>query len=314
LALAALGSAGATAAHAQAVGVATGPQASLTNRMGSAVAKVVADVAGLNARALPHTSTGHAIPLVARGTIAFGMASTGDVNAATTGTEHFKDRKVSADWTIVSRMAPLPVGTIVKKNSPYKTLADLKGKKYPVGFTAHQTVIAILNGFVQNAGMKVSDFQGVPVPNTDSAMQLFLKGSVDGTLSSLGGGRLRTADAKVGGIRILSMNDSPDAIKAMQEAYPNSYLLELKPGKGSVGVDAPTKVMAFDMFVTSSTKTSDETVYKATKALHASRDAMIKMSPVFRAFDPKLMAPQIKGIDFHPGAIRFYKEAGLWNR
>ncbi|MGE3244843.1 MAG: hypothetical protein AB7F96_14275 [Beijerinckiaceae bacterium] len=42
LALAALGSAGATAAHAQAVGVATGPQASLTNRMGSAVAKVVA--------------------------------------------------------------------------------------------------------------------------------------------------------------------------------------------------------------------------------------------------------------------------------
>lgn len=303
-----------TAAHAQAVGVATGPQASLTNRMGAAVAKVIADKAGLNARALPHTSTAHAIPLVERGNIAFGMASTGDVNAATTGTGHFKGRKVSGDWTIVARMAPLPVGTIVKKDSPYRTLSDLKGKRYPVGFTAHQTVLAILDGFVGNAGIKVSDFQGVPVPNTDNAMQLFLKGSLDGTLSSLGGGRLRTADAKAGGIRILAMNDSPEAIKAMQKAYPNSYLIELKPGKGSVGVEQPTKVMAFDMFVTSSKKTSEETVYKATKALHDNKAEMVKISPIFRAFDSKAMAPALQGIDFHPGAIRFYKEAGVWKR
>ena len=312
LALAGLGVAAATGAHAQAVGVATGPQASLTNRMGAAVAKVIADKGGLNARAIPHTSNGHAVPLVDKGTIAYGLGSTGDLNAASTGTGHFKGRKASDNWVLVARLAPLPVGTIVKKSSPYKTLKDLKGKSYPIGFTAHQTVIPILNAFVGNAGMKPRDFQGVPVPNTHNAMQQFLKGSVEGTLSSLGGGRLRTADAKVGGIRILGMDDSPAGVKAMQDAYPNSYLIDMKPGKARPWVDKPIKVMAFDMFLTSSKKTSADIVYKTVKALHANRDALVKITPVYRAFDPKNMAPAFKGMEYHPGAIKFYKEAGVW--
>lgn len=311
-ALVAAASIASTAALAQAVGVATGPQASLTNRMGSAVAKVIADKGGLNARAIPHTSNGHAVPLVDKGTIAFGLGSTGDLNAGSTGTGHFKGRKASDNWVLVARLAPLPVGTIVKKDSPYKTLNDLKGKTYPIGFTAHQTVIPILNGFVANAGMKPSDFNGVPVPNTHNAMQQFLKGSVEGTLSSLGGGRLRTADAKVGGIRILGMNDTPEAVKAMQDAYPNSYLIKLKPSKARPGVEKPIKVMAFDMFLTSSKKTSDEVVYKTVKALHENKDELVKITGVYRAFDPKNMAPAFKGMEYHPAAIKFYKEAGIW--
>lgn len=301
-----------TAAMAQAVGVATGPQASLTNRMGAAIAKVIADKGGLNSRAIPHTSNGHAIPLVDKGNIAYGLGSTGDLNAASTGTGHFKGRKASSNWVLVARLAPLPVGTIVKKSSPYKTLKDLKGKTYPIGFTAHQTVIPILNGFVANAGMKPSDFQGVPVPNTHNAMQQFLKGSVEGTLSSLGGGRLRTADAKVGGIRILGMDEAPEAVKAMQAAYPNSYLIELKPSKARPGVEKPIKVMAFDMFLTSSKKTSAETVYKTVKALHENKPELVKISGVYRAFEPNNMSPAFTGMEYHPGAIKFYKEKGMW--
>lgn len=301
-----------TLASAQSVGVATGPQASLTNRMGAAIAKVIADKAGLNARAIPHTSNGHAVPLVDKGTMAFGLGSTGDVNAASTGTAHFKGRKVSENWVLVARLAPLPVGTIVKKSSSYQTLKDLKGKTYPVGFTAHQTVRPILKAFANNAGLKASDFKGVPVPNTHNAMQQFLKGSVEGTLSSLGGGRLRTADAKVGGIRILGMDDSPAAVKAMQDAYPNSYLITLKPSKARPGVEKPIKVMAFDMFLSSSKKTSDETVYKAVKALYENKAELIKITGIYRAFNPKKMAPAFKGVSYHPGAIKFYKEAGIW--
>jgi len=301
-----------SASFAQAVGVATGPQASLTNRIGSAVAKVIADHAGLNARAIPHTATASALPLVDRGTMAFGLGSTGDLNAATTGTGQFDGRKLSSNWVLVARLAPLPVGTVVKKDSPYHSLNDLKGKRYPVGFTAHQAVRPILQGFLNNAGMEVSDFVGVPVPNTDNAMQLFERGSLDGTLSSLGGGRLRAADAKVGGIRILGMNDSPEAVKGMQDAYPNSYLLELTPGPGTVGVEKPIKVMAFAMYLTSSVKVDDEIVYRAVKALHGNKDDLVQISPVFNDFDPKTMAPPFDGMEYHPGAIRFYKEAGVW--
>ncbi len=303
----------AVTAAAQTVGVGTGPAGSLTNRIGAGVAKVIADGAGLKTRAVPHTSNAHHVPLVAKGTMTFGVNSTGDINDVLGGTNSFEGRKTE-NWTLVTRLVPLPVGTLVRKDSPYKTLNDLKGKRYPVGFTAHKTVRPILAAFVGNAGMSVDDFEGVPVPNTHAASQLFLKGSVDGTLSSLGGSRLRNADAKVGGIRILGMNRDEKSVAAMTNAYPNSYLIELKPRKGSVGLDdGPVWVMAFDMNLMTSTKTPDEIVYKAVKALHGGKDGLVKISGVFRGFNPGKMPNDIKGVGIHPGAAKFYKEAGLMN-
>ncbi len=300
-------------ASAQTVGVGTGPAGSLTNRIGAGVAKVIADGAGFKTRAVPHTSNAHHVPLVAKGTMTFGVNSTGDLNDALGGKNSFAKNKPE-NWTLVTRLVPLPVGTLVRHNSPYKKLSDLKGKRYPVGFTAHKTVRPILRAFVMNAGMSMDDFKGVPVPNTHAASQLFLKGEVDGTLSSLGGSRLRNADAKVGGIRILSMDRSPKAVAAMQREYPNSYLIELKPRKGSVGLkDGPAWVMAFDMNLMTSTKTPDEVVYKATKALYGGKDGLVKISGVFRGFNPKNMRNNINGVGVHPGAEKFYKEAGLIN-
>ena len=311
LVIAAVGAAVSAPAFAQSVGIGTGPQASLTNRIGAAIAKVVADGAGLKTRAVPHTSNSQHVPLVDRGTLAFGVNSTQQISAAVTGTEQFKGR-ATKNFVLAARVVPLPVGTLVRKDSPYQTLKDLKGKRITVGYTAQKTVLFILNALLGNAGMTVKDFQGVPVPNTTAGAQLFLKGQVDGSLSSLGGARLRRAAAKVGGIRILAMDNSPKAVAAMQGAYPNSYLMQLKPGKRSIGVEKPIWVMAFDMALMSSTKTSNDTVYKSVKALHGGKAGLVKISPVFRGFNPKNMIPNYKGIKMHPGAIKFYKEVGMW--
>lgn len=299
------------AAWAQAVGIGTGPQASLTNRIGSAIAKVIADGAGLKTRAVPHTANSSHVPLVDKGTLSFGVNSTQDVYAGTHGVAQFKDHKTK-NWMIAARMVPLPVGILVRADSPYKTLRDLKGKKFTVGYTAQKTVRFILDAYILNAGMKTSDFVGVRVPNTSNGTQLFLKGQVDATLSSLGGSRLRSAQAKTGGIRILKMFTDAAAVKAMRSAYPGSYQRVLKPSKKSIGVDGPTAVMAFDMFLMTSIKTPAEVVYQSVKALHAGKAGLIKIWGGFRGFKPSKMTPVFKGQTYHPGAIKFYKEIGTW--
>lgn len=298
-------------AAAQSIGIGTGPAASLTNRIGAAIAKVLADEAGLKTRAVPHTSNSAHVPLVDKGMLAFGVNTTQQISAAVAGTDQFKGR-ATKNFVIAARMAPLPVGTLVRKDSPFQTLRDLKGKRMTVGYTAQKTVRFILNAFFRNAGMTVDDVKGVPVPNTSSGAQLFLKGQVDGSLSSLGGARLRRAAAKVGGIRILGMFNTPEAVAAMRKGYPNSYLVQLKPGKRSIGVEKPIWVMAFDMVLMTSTKTSDEVVYQSVKALYGSKAGLVKISPVFKRFDPKNMIPDYKGVKMHPGAIKFYSEVGLW--
>lgn len=295
-------------ASAQSVGIGTGPQASLTNRIGSAIAKVVADSSGLKTRAVPHTSNAQHAPLVERGTLAFGISSTGDINDALAGTGSFSGHPISKDWVIAARMVPLPVGTLVRKDSPYQTLRDMKGKKYACGFTAQKTVLNILNAYLGNAGMKKEDLDCVNVPNTTAGTSLFLKGQVEGTPSSLGGARLRNAAAKVDGIRILKMFNTPEGIAAMQKAYPGSYLLKL--GKG-IGVDGETWTMAFDMILMTSVKTPEDVVYKTVKALHGGKDDLMAVSKVFGHFNPKAMAVDLKGVAIHPGAMKFYKEAGI---
>lgn len=297
-----------TSAFGQAVGIGTGPQASLTNRIGSAIAKVIADDAGLKTRAVPHTSNAHHAPLVDRGTLAFGVTSTGDLGDAVAGRGSFRGHPVSKKFVIAARMVPLPVGTLVRKDSPYKTLKDMKGRKFACGFTAQKTVLAILNSFLGNAGMSASELDCVPVPNTTAGTQLFLKGTIDGTPSSLGGARLRNASAKVGGIRILKMFNTPAGIAAMQKAYPGSYLIKLRKG---IGVEGETWSMAFDMILMTSTKTSNETVYKSVKALYSGKPGLMSVSKVFGGFNPKAMAVDFPGVDIHPGAMKFYKEVGV---
>lgn len=298
-----------TSVHAQAVGVGTGPQASLTNRIGAGVAKVMADNAGLRTRAVPHTANSAHTPLVERGTLAFGVSSTGDINDAVAGVNAFKGHAVSKNFVVAARLVPLPVGMLVRKSTSYRTLSDLKGKKFACGFTAQKTVRNILLGMLNNAGMKESDLNCVNVPNTTGGTEVFLKGTVEGTPSSLGGSRLRSAAAKVNGIRILKMDNSAKGLAAVQSAYPGSYLIKVNPK--TPGVDGETWTMAFDMVLMTSTKTSADTVYKAVKALHGGKAGLVKISPVFRGFNPAKMAVQLKGVDIHPGAMKFYNEMGI---
>jgi TRAP transporter TAXI family solute receptor len=296
-------------AHAQAVGIGTGPAATLTNRIGSAIAKVIADGAGLRTRAVPHTSNAHHAPLVERGTLTFGINSTGDINDAFAGTGSFKGHPISKDWVVAARMVPLPVGTLVRKNSPYQKLSDMKGKKFACGFTAHRTVLNVLNAFLGNAGMKTSDLDCVNVPNTTAGASLFEKGTIEGTPSSLGGGRLRKVSSKVGGIRILKMDNSPAGVAALKKAYPGSYMIKINPK--TPGVEGETWSMAFDMVLMTSAKTSDDVVYKSVKALHAGKAGLLKISRVFGGFKPGKMAVKLKGVGIHPGAMKFYNEVGV---
>ena len=55
----------------------------------------------------------------------------------------------------------------------------------------------------------------------------------------------------------------------------------------------------------------EETVYRFTKTLYEQRAKVVKIHPAGRAINPK-NAVKDTGTPFHPGAIRYYKEAGIW--
>ena len=49
-----------------------------------------------------------------------------------------------------------------------------------------------------------------------------------------------------------------------------------------------------------------------TRTLHENAEAVAKSSPTLRGFVAKDMAKKTNLAQYHPGAIKYYKEKGLW--
>jgi TRAP-type uncharacterized transport system substrate-binding protein len=56
---------------------------------------------------------------------------------------------------------------------------------------------------------------------------------------------------------------------------------------------------------------SEEVVYNFTKILFQNREKVAEKHPAGKALNPK-NAVRDTGVPFHPGAIKFYKEEGIW--
>jgi TRAP transporter TAXI family solute receptor len=309
IAVVAMAALAAGTAHAQTVGFATGPQATPTNATGSAIAKVVNETTGLQTRAIPHTSVDVAMAPLNRGQAEFGIASIDLADTAFRGVEQFDGRKLS-NIRIVARLFPLNVGIVVRKDSAIRTAADLKGKRYPSEFTAQKGVIKVSEALLANAGLSYKDVVGVPVPNTSRGNEDFVQGKSDSAMLALGAARLKQTDAQVGGIRILPIDTSPAGMERMRKVMSHVYAYPLKAGV-LPGAEVDTPIMAYDLLLVAAAQTKDDIVYQAAKAMHQGKSKLTAVTPVFRDFDPAKMQTGYRGLEYHPGAVKYYKEAGV---
>ena len=70
--------------------------------------------------------------------------------------------------------------------------------------------------------------------------------------------------------------------------------------------------MTYDMTLFTRASLPDETVYKITKAIHDNKKDMASTFAVLNLFEPEGMAKQYEGVEYHPGAIKFFREQKLW--
>jgi TRAP transporter TAXI family solute receptor len=75
-------------------------------------------------------------------------------------------------------------------------------------------------------------------------------------------------------------------------------------------IDRDVKVIGYATHIVASCKLPEDTVYGMTKAMHDRIGDMTQIVNAMKGLDAKGMAEDI-GVPFHPGAARFYKEAGI---
>ena len=136
----------------------------------------------------------------------------------------------------------------------------------------------------------------------------FMAGNADMFYFAFGGPKVREADATVGGLRVLEMDESKmsEARKIMKWGY----AIPVSPGPIFIGVEKPMKVYGFDNVLITSSKVKDEVIYKLLETMEKNKDDLVAVQPVLREFSPAFGYKQY-GVTYHPGALKFFKEHNL---
>lgn len=278
-----------------------------TSQIGRTLAAAVSEVGDMQMRPQELANTADYIPLVNAGEIEFGIANVVQLTYAINGTGMSEGRP-NDNLQMVATLMPFRNAYIVRKDSDIKSVADLKGKRVPV-FADKALGDYVTRGYFANADMGLEEIEGVAVPNFPRMWASFAEGSADVAIVVVGAGNSREYDASFG-IRYLSFDDSPEAIERMRALLPQTYLQEM-PAGSVPGIDEPTNVNVFDYTFFAGKDVSEEMVYNAVKALWEKEADLLSGGPFWNGFAKEAMGKQV-GLTYHPGAIKFYKEMGIW--
>ncbi len=296
-------------ASAQTLSMVTTPAGSFSNSAGAALAKVTVDKGKLRMVVQPQATSGY--EEVESGGAEFNVGNSFDATFFATGTGEYEGQGVHKNLRHVATLMPYRVAMHVRADSDIKTLADLKGRRVSSGFNAQKTIGRIIEAHLANAGLTMRDVQGVPAPNVVRAAEDFKSGKVDVLFFAIGAGSLKEAAASVGGVRVLPIDDSPEALARMQKILPGSYVLTVNPSPALDGISQPTKLTAFDMVLNSSAAVSDEIVGRVARTIYENKADLAATFPPFGLFVPERMAKPNPDVEAHPGAVKFYREIGI---
>jgi TRAP transporter TAXI family solute receptor len=300
----------ASAAAAQTVSISTLPPGSINNVQTQAIAKVIQDAAGIQMRVVTFNSPAASMGAVQAGQAAFTFMSNDEVGIAVRGKDEHEGKPLDK-LQLAATVFPFKVGVLVRKDSGIDTVADLKGKRFPVGWQGFPQGVALSNAILATAGLSLDDTDGVPTANLLRAADDFKAGRLDATVFAVGAPKMAEVDAAVG-IKFISLENTEEAKKAMASVRPEYTIAPQAPLPHLNGVIGETNLMQYAMTVGVSSDVDEETVYKTVKALHENKDALVAAHPSFNAMNPDNLAVQQQDVQYHPGAIRYYKEIGIW--
>jgi TRAP transporter TAXI family solute receptor len=287
-------------AAAQTYGFATLPPGTLNHTTATAVAKVLKEKGGMNVLVQPTAGDNVIVPMVSRGEAEIGITNIMEAQDAL-------DRG-QKDLRIIAAVHALRTPFFVRKDSSMHTIADLKGKRVTLGFSAMRNIDSVARAMLATAGLTEADVKPVLVPNVVRSADDFMSGAADMFFFAFGAPKVREVDASVGGIRVLDIDEK--GMPAARKIMPWGYLTQVAPGPIFTGVEKPMKVYSFDNVLITHAKVPDAVIYKVLQTMEQNKADLVTVQPVLREFTPAFGFKKY-GVAYHPGALKFYQEHNL---
>ncbi|MFQ6024406.1 MAG: TAXI family TRAP transporter solute-binding subunit [Acidiferrobacterales bacterium] len=224
------------------------------------------------------------------------------------GTSKFKDKGAFKDLRAVFSVHPEPFTVVARADSGIKNFTDLKGKRVNIGNPGsgqRGTMEELMDAY----GWTKDTFALASELKSAEQSRALCDNKIDAFVFTVGhpSGSIKEATTTCDSV-IVAVTGKPINKLVKKNDY---YFHATIPGGMYRGNAKDVKTFGVGATFVSSTRTPEQTVYVVVKSVFENFDSFKKLHPAFAHLEKKKMAKDGLSAPLHPGAKKYYEEAGL---
>ena len=243
------------------------------------------------------------------GDMDFGLCQSDKASQAWEGREEWKDKGPQKELRSVLMLNAETVCLVASADGRIKTCADLKGKIVAIGSPGSGTRLNAIDA-LSLCGLTIDDLGKAEGLKASEAASMLQDGRIDAFFYTVGhpNGSLKEAVAGSTKVRFVGFPDVASLL-ARRQFYSKASI----PVRLYEGVENTEDVPTFGVraCLLTSTEVPDQVVYAITKEVCDNFDQFRNLHPALADLKKEDLIPHLP-IPLHPGALKYFKEVGLY--
>jgi len=277
-------------------------------QIGASIASIVSSKTRLQMRPQKASGSQQVLETVNRGRSQFGVANVMQYNMAVNGTGLSEGHPPMDKIKLVATLMPFIQGVIVRKDSGIANIAELNGKRLPIGYLSSPLFTIFWKAFLENEGLSFNNINGVPVASLPKSWDLFKEGQVDAVIAAAGSAAVREMSAVIqGGIKYLPINQTDQLLNAL----PSTRIEKVMSSNNFDGIEVDTYMHVYEYVLFVNEQVNNETVREITKGIYENEATLKAATSLWNTYETKNISMDHK-LNYHDGAIDYYKSENIW--
>lgn len=248
------------------------------------------------------------INTIRAGELEMGVAQSDWQFHAYNGTSKFKDAGAFKELRAVFSVHPEPFTVVARADSGIKTFDDLKGKRVNIGNpgSGQRGTMEVL---MAEKGWSASDFSLTSELKAAEQSKALCDNKIDAMIYTVGhpSGSIKEATTSCDSVIVEVSGKAVNSLVDKNDFYRTATI----PAGMYRGTNEDVKTFGVGATFVSSANVPDEVVYTVVKSVFENFSTFKKLHPAFANLKKEEMVKDGLSAPLHPGAVKYYKEAGL---
>ena len=248
------------------------------------------------------------INTIRQGELDMGVAQSDWQFHAYRGTSKFESAGPFKDLRAVFSVHPEPFTVVARRDSGIRNFQDLKGKRVNIG-NPGSGQRGTMEVVMEAMGWNRSTFKLASELKAAEQSKALCDNKIDAMVYTVGhpSGSIKEATTSCDSVLVNVTGPVINKLINDNDYYRSATI----PGGMYRGSDRDTRTFGVGATFVTSAKVSDKVIYNVVKAVFENFEDFKKLHPAFANLDKRQMVKDGLSAPLHPGAARYYKEAGL---